>query len=276
MLWAIDQMSSLPALHWELTGNASGPAVVFLHGFMGNTKDWRPVIDRMADVCLCLAIDLPGHGKSTGMTHKGTYTFVEAASCVVDVMEHTGVAPATVVGYSMGGRLALYVAVRYRRVCSKLVLESATAGILDDKIRRQRMAADEGWAKALEQGRFEDFLRTWYRQPIFHPLAENQERLATMVQHRRINDPGELALAMRGLGAGVQPPLWHALPKLVMPVLLLSGQNDAKYGDIHQSMARLLPRGRLAVIIGAGHNAHLEKPSLVASHIKDFVLKESI
>jgi 2-succinyl-6-hydroxy-2,4-cyclohexadiene-1-carboxylate synthase len=269
-------MPALPALHWELTGNASGPAVVFLHGFMGNTKDWDPVIDRMANRCLCLAIDLPGHGKSTGLKDKDAYTFVGAACRVVEVIEKIGTAPATVAGYSMGGRLALYVACHYTRVCCKLVVESAAAGISEDKERRHRRTVDEVWADRLEKRRFEDFLRTWYRQPVFYPLAENPEKFENMIQHRLINDPGELALAMRGLGAGAQPSLWHALPKLTLPVLLLAGEHDKKYVDIHQSMMRLLPRGRPTIVAGAGHNVHLDAPSVVADHIKDFVFKESI
>lgn len=267
-------MSSLPALHWELTGSAPGPGVVFLHGFMGNTKDWNPIIERLADQCICLAIDLPGHGKSIGLSDKDAYTFAGAASRVVKVMEKTGVAPATVVGYSMGGRLALYVTLYHRRVCSKLVLESASAGILDNGEREQRRALDERWAESLEQGRFEDFLRTWYLQPVFHPLGEHPEKLERMVQHRRLNDPAELARAMRGLGVAAQPSLWDQLPRLSLPVLLLAGQRDGKYVRLVQSLARLLSRGRVAIVPGACHNAHWESPQVVADYIKDFVCKE--
>jgi 2-succinyl-6-hydroxy-2,4-cyclohexadiene-1-carboxylate synthase len=240
---------------------------------MGNTKDWTPVMERLADQCLCLAIDLPGHGKSIGLWDDA-YTFWGAASGVVQVMEKHDVIPATVVGYSMGGRLALYVAMHHRHACSELVLESATAGIPGRTDRTKRLSVDRALANELEQGRFEDFLRTWYCQPIFRTLADAPERLEKLIGLRCVNDPKELARTMRGLGAGTQPSLWHKLSELTLPVLLLAGEKDPKYVDIVQSMTGSLPQGRMAVVPGAGHNAHLERPSVVANHIREFLLKE--
>jgi 2-succinyl-6-hydroxy-2,4-cyclohexadiene-1-carboxylate synthase len=263
-----------PRLHYELKGKTSNPAVVFLHGFMGSIKDWHEIMDRLADSCRCLAIDLPGHGKSTGLTGQGAYTFGGAASHVLEVMERTKAVPATVMGYSMGGRLALCVALQYRHACRKLIVESATAGIVDEKERAKRKILDQDRGEELERGEFEDFLRTWYCQPIFQTLAESPERLEKVVRQRLFNDPLELARALSGMGVGVQPVLWDRLPGLAIPTLLLAGEKDSKYVDIVQSMATLLPKGRVAIAPGAGHNAHLEKPALVAEYIKDFVLKE--
>jgi len=184
------------------------------------------------------------------------------------------VAPATVAGYSMGGRLALSVALRHSRVCARLIVESATAGIRDEGDRNRRKAQDEEWAHELEAGRFEDFLRTWYRQPVFDTLAENPDKLERMVQHRLGNKPADLARAMRTMGVGVQPSLWEKLSDLAMPVLLVAGGKDGKYVDIVNSMAAVLPHGQVAIVPDVGHNVHWETPQGVANHIKDFVCKE--
>ena len=209
--WTADQMPPHPELHYELRGNPSNPLVVFLHGFMGSSKDWHEIMDLLADSCLCLAIDLPGHGKSTGLTDQGAYTFAGAASHVVGVIKKTNAAPATVMGYSMGGRIALSVAMQYRHGCGKLVIESATAGIVDEKERAKRKALDQDRALELGRGKFEEFLRTWYCQPIFQTLAESPERLETVIRQRLFNDPLELSQALGGMGVGVQPSLWDRL-----------------------------------------------------------------
>jgi 2-succinyl-6-hydroxy-2,4-cyclohexadiene-1-carboxylate synthase len=231
-------------------------------------------MDLLADSCLCLAIDLPGHGKSTGLSDQGAYTFAGAASHVVGVIKKTSATPATVMGYSMGGRIALSVAMQYRQGCGKLVIESATAGIIDEKERAKRKALDQDRALELVQGEFEEFLRTWYCQPVFQTLAESPERLETVIRQRLFNDPLELSRALGGMGVGVQPSLWDQLPGLATPTLLLAGEKDSKYVDMVQSMAALLPKGRVAIVPGAGHNVHLENPAQVADHVRTFVLKE--
>jgi 2-succinyl-6-hydroxy-2,4-cyclohexadiene-1-carboxylate synthase len=222
---------------------------------MGSSKDWHEIIDLLVDSCLCLAIDLPGHGKSTCLKNPGAYTFSETAAQVVRVMEMTKAVPATVMGYSMGGRIALYVALQYRHACSKLVIESATAGIVDEGERAKRKALDRDRAQEISRGKFEDFVRTWYCQPVFQTLAENPERLD-------------------GMGVGMQPSLWGRLHELPIPTLLIAGEKDSKYVGIVQSMAALIPKGRAASVPEAGHNAHLENPDLVAEYTKDFILKE--
>ena len=267
-------MPPQPPLHYELTGSASSPVVVLLHGFMGSSKDWHEIMDLLVDSCLCLAIDLPGHGKSTGLKDPRAYTFSKASAQVVKVMEMTKAVPATVVGYSMGGRIALYVALQYRHACGKLVIESATAGIANEKERAKRKTLDHERARELSTGKFEDFLGTWYCQPVFETLAKNPERLEAVIQKRLLNDPLELSQALDGMGVGMQPSLWDRLQELSVPALLLAGEKDSKYVDIVQSMAALLPKGRAAIVPEAGHNAHLEKPAFVAEHIRDFILKE--
>lgn len=267
-------MSSAALLEYELHGDPSAPPVVFLHGFMGSACDWGEVIEHLSGTYYCIAVDLPGHGKSLDLAGDDAYTPPGAATCVVRTMEHLHLIPAAVVGYSMGGRLALYMATHWGLVCSKLIVESATAGIQGEADRLTRQHADEKRTRDLERGRFEEFLQTWYRQPIFATLAEDPDKLERIIQQRRLNNPTELARVLRGMGAGAQAPLWSHLPGLTIPVLLVAGERDGKYVDILRAMAECLPLAEVEIVPGAGHNVHVENCRAVAERIKRFLLKE--
>jgi 2-succinyl-6-hydroxy-2,4-cyclohexadiene-1-carboxylate synthase len=267
-------MSSVPLLKYESHGDPSAPPVVFLHGFMGSACDWGEVIEHLSGTYYCIALDLPGHGKSLDLADDDAYTLPGAATCVVRTMEHLHLIPAAVVGYSMGGRLALYLATHWGLVCSKLIVESATSGIQGEADRLTRQHVDEKRARDLEQGRFEEFLQTWYRQPLFATLAEDPDKLERIIQQRRLNDPTELARVLRGMGAGAQPPLWSHLPGLTIPVLVMAGERDSNYVNIAGAMARLLGHAVVEIVSGAGHNVHVENCRAVVERIKHFLLKE--
>ena len=263
-----------PLLRYESHGDPSTPPVVFLHGFMGSARDWSEVIKRLSGTYYCIAIDLPGHGKSLHLAHDQAYTLPGAARCVVRVMQYTEAVPAPVVGYSMGGRLALYLAIHYGHACSRLIVESAGAGIRGEDERAVREHLDEKRAQELERGKFEDFLQRWYCQPVFATLAEHPEKLKRVVEWRRFNEPAELAKALRGMSAGAQAPLWEHLSGLAIPVLLVAGQGDSKYVDTVRAMAELLPHSTVEIVPGAGHNVHVENAPAVAQRIKRFLLEE--
>jgi 2-succinyl-6-hydroxy-2,4-cyclohexadiene-1-carboxylate synthase len=238
---------------------------------MGSARDWVGVIQRLDDTYYCIAIDLPGHGKSLNLANDLAYTLAGAAQSVVYTMQQTQAIPAAVVGYSMGGRLALYLARHFKEVCSRLVVESATAGIRGRDERQAREQSDEEKARDLERSRFEEFLRTWYGQPVFASLAENPQELEKVLHRRRSNEPSELAKALRGMSVGAQAPLWSDLPGLAMPVLLMAGERDEKYVDIVQAMASLLPSAAVEIVPGAGHNVHVENGPAMAESIRQFL-----
>lgn len=262
-------MPSTPLLHYESHGDPLAPPVIFLHGFMGSTRDWDDVIECLSRTNYCVAVDLPGHGRSLDLADDA-YTLPGAVRLVLRVMEHTQIIPGAVAGYSMGGRLALHLAIHHSDTCSKLIVESATAGIRgkDERVIRQHL--DEKRAEELEQGRFEDFLQTWYGQPLFAALADDPEKLARVLRRRRFNEPTELARALRGMGVGTQVPLWDRLSGVAIPVLLVTGERDSKYVEILRAMAELLPCAALEVVSGVGHNVHVEDPAAVAKRIKGF------
>ena len=146
-------------LNYEVSGDRRSPAVLFLHGFMGSSADWREVVSEIGERTFCIAVDLPGHGASLGLP-PDSYTIEGATRAVIRTLEGLEVTRPVVAGYSMGGRLALYLALRYPERCAGLFLESASPGLERSSERAARRVADEPKAERLKSGDFEAFLRT--------------------------------------------------------------------------------------------------------------------
>jgi len=256
-------------LNYEVSGDRRSPAVLFLHGFMGSSADWREVMAAFGDRAFCIAADLPGHGASLGLP-PDTYTIEGAARAVINTLDGLDVERPVIAGYSMGGRLALYLALRYPGRCAGLFLESASPGLESENERTARHTADEEKAKHLESGDFRAFLRDWYRQPLFASLARDEKLLRRTIDARRRNDPGELARSLRGMGTGSQPSLWGELEGLAVPALAVAGRLDEKYARISWRMEDISPQVEPAVIPGAGHNVHDEAPAEYVALLASF------
>ena len=228
---------------------------MLLHGFGGTRRGWDAVVEQLnRERYRPLAHDLPGHGEA------GALRPVTVAACTEWV--HT-LSPRrfALAGYSMGGRIALRVALADPDRVSRLVLISTTAGIESEEQRIMRRAADEALAQRLGREPFEQFVRRWRAQPLFadDPPAVNE---AARADQRR-NDPQGLAAALRGIGAGALTPVWDRLGELAMPALVLAGQRDERYAAIGRRLADALPRGELRIVPG-GHTLPLENPQAVA------------
>jgi 2-succinyl-6-hydroxy-2,4-cyclohexadiene-1-carboxylate synthase len=257
-------------LNYEVSGDRLSPAVLFLHGFMGSSADWRGVMAALGDRTYCVAADLPGHGASLGLP-PDTYTIEGATRAVINTLDGLEVVRPVVAGYSMGGRLALYLALRYPKRCEALFLESASPGVESAGERVARRAADESKVERLVSGDFEAFLRDWYAQPLFAPLARDEDLLRRTIETRQRNDTGELVRSLRGMGTGSQPSLWGDLEGLAVPALAVAGELDEKYAGISSRMAGINPRIEFSVVPGAGHTVHAEAPAAYISLLGRFV-----
>jgi 2-succinyl-6-hydroxy-2,4-cyclohexadiene-1-carboxylate synthase len=238
-----------------------GEPIVLLHGFSGTHRTWDPVVALLdGERYSPLALDLRGHGAARDRRPVGF------AECVADVLD---AAPArfALCGYSMGGRIALHVALAAPERVTRLVLVGATAGLDDPAERAARRARDDALAARVERGTIEEFAAAWRAQPLF---AGDPERVAGAAHADYLrNDPAALAAALRGLGTGVMEPLWDRLGELDMPVTAAAGERDAKFRALAERLAAGLPDGRAAVVPGAGHAAHLEAPAAVVGLITD-------
>jgi 2-succinyl-6-hydroxy-2,4-cyclohexadiene-1-carboxylate synthase len=223
-----------------------------LHGFSGTRRAWDGVSARLdPERYLPLALDLPGHGQASRPPRP--ITFESSVEAVLDASPERF----ALCGYSLGGRIALHVALAAPQRISRLVLVSCSPGIEDDAERAERRIADMGLADELERIPFEQFIDKWRSQPLF---ADDPPDVAERAREdQRRNEPHALAKAMRGLGTGEMVSLWPRLGELAMPVTVVAGERDAKFRAIGERMVSRMPDARLVVIPG-GHGLPLENP----------------
>jgi 2-succinyl-6-hydroxy-2,4-cyclohexadiene-1-carboxylate synthase len=228
--------------------------VVLLHGFTQTRRSWRRTAQALGGRYRAIAPDLPGHGQA-----EQRVASFDACTAYVRAL-----APErfTLAGYSMGGRVALHVALALRDRIDRLLLVGASPGLEDAAERASRRAADEALAARIEAIGVEEFAREWAAQPLF---AGQPDRVAAGAHADRLrNTAGGLAAALRGLGTGVMEPLWERLAELTLPVTLVVGERDEKFRAIGERMAARLPDARLVIVPGAGHAVQLEAPEAVA------------
>jgi 2-succinyl-6-hydroxy-2,4-cyclohexadiene-1-carboxylate synthase len=237
----------VPADALASTRRGHGERVVLVHGFTQTGRSWDTVADRLAQRFEVVTVDAPGHGGSG-----------DVRAALPDGAARLGATggPATYVGYSMGGRLCLHLAVARPDLVRRLVLVSATAGIEDAAERSARRAADDELASSIERDGVDAFLDRWLAQPLFASLPPD----AAGADDRRRNTAPGLASSLRLAGTGTQEPLWDELGGLAMPVLVVAGALDAKYVAVAERLADSIPDATLEVIAGAGHSVHLEQP----------------
>ena len=242
----------------------SGATVVLLHGFTQNSLCWGGFAGELdIESRRLVAVDLPGHGRSSAL-RAGLF---DAAQMVADTC-----GPADYVGYSLGGRILLHLAVSRPETVRRAVLIGATAGIDTEEERSARVRADEMLARQLDDARDDktalaDFLRRWLAGPLFAQLSEE----AACFTQRLRNDAAGLASSLRLCGTGVQEPLWSRLQEIAVPVLVLAGEDDERFSTLARRMAASIGKNAtVAVVPGAGHACHLEKPAATAEIIERF------
>jgi 2-succinyl-6-hydroxy-2,4-cyclohexadiene-1-carboxylate synthase len=229
--------------------------LLMLHGFTATGRSWDAVRRRIAGGAYAEvdAPDLSGHGSASD-DRPATIT-----ACVERLRQDR---PYALCGYSMGGRIALHLALARPELVRRLVLVSTTAGIEDAHERDERRRADEELAEGLERAGLETFARWWGAQPLF---AGQSPEVAAAARADRLRNTAEgLAASLRGMGTGVMEPVWDRLGELTMPAVVVVGERDAKFRRIGERLADVLPDARFVVIPGAGHAVHLDVPEAVA------------
>ena len=237
--------------------------VVLLHGFTQTRRCWGAFGAELASHHTVAALDSPGHGHASDVS-ADLWRAAELAA-------RAG-GEATYIGYSMGARIALHVAIAGPEVVQRLVLISGTAGIDEQARRAERRAADEALAERIERIGVEQFLEEWFSQPLLADLAVAERDMAERLR----NTAAGLARSLREVGAGTQEPLWSRLGDLKMPVLLVTGTNDFRYRELARRVGAAIGANARHIELNGGHTVHRQDPraaSLISRWIRSDVIK---
>lgn len=262
-------MSHGASLAYTDTGKPGLPVMVFLHGFLGHCGDWSDTLQLLSGRYRLVAIDLPGHGESL-ISDEKQYAMTETAALVVATVKQLHIERCHLAGYSMGGRLALYIALHFPQMIESLVLESASPGIENSDDRAKRRTSDAELACRLLESSPASFIDEWYNQPLFESMSAYPERFDHLKISRQSLFGGGLAASLRQMGTGSQPSLWDKLDLLEPPTLLLVGERDNTFRSVADHMKKRNDRLSVRILPGCGHNCHWENPRQFAEAIAEF------
>ncbi len=240
-----------------------GTPVTLLHGFTQSGRSWQEVIKTMPGGWRWVVPDLRGHGETR--TRPGAPCTMDACLGDLEMLwDHLDVQRTHLVGYSMGGRLALHVAARKPERLLSLLTIGAHAGLEEDA-REGRRLGDEALAQRIEQDGLEAFVKYWSGLPLFAGLERRGPSFVAQLRAERMNNTVVgLACSLRGMGAGVMEPLWSDLARVTVPSSFVAGQLDHGYVASARRLAAAVPHGHVEIVQRAGHSVQQERPEAFA------------
>ncbi|OLN21673.1 2-succinyl-6-hydroxy-2,4-cyclohexadiene-1-carboxylate synthase [Domibacillus antri] len=253
---------------YRVDKTGEGEPVLFLHGFTGSGDTWRHIAPLIP--CEAVMPDLAGHGR----TIAECFDLESEAEAMKTIMNNMGFAAFHVVGYSMGGRLALALAVTYPETVRSLVLESASPGLATEEERADRRKSDEQLACKIEKEGIEAFVDFWENIPMFETQKSLPASVRESMRSERLNQSASgLASSLRAMGTGAQKSYWNRLHELKMPVLLLTGTRDQKFTHIARRMKERIPHCQWIEFDDTGHAIHVEQHKKFGTIIKTFLFE---
>jgi len=236
---------------------------------MGCGDDFCEVIEFISAQYCCLVIDLPGHGQ-TEVTQDVCYQMSHTAMGIIKLLDQLEINSCFLAGYSMGGRIALYLKIYFPEYFKAVILESASPGLKTSIERKIRIKKDQLIQKKLKSADMSAFLQQWYSNPLFASFIKHANYHQAIIR-RLENNPNKLIKSLEYLGLGKQPSLWHKLGANQVPLLLLAGELDPKFTAINQEMASLCYQARFIIVKKSGHNIHFEQPYFYSRFIIDWL-----
>ena len=223
--------------NYIFVGDRKKPIILFLHGFMGNVHDFQEVVALISEQFCCLLIDLPGHG-NTEVKQNRDYAMPNLAQAIIELLETLTINQCYLLGYSMGGRLALYLTIYFPRYFKRVILESSSPGLATKLERDRRIKQDLKLAEKLESQDYRLFLNQWYYNPLFDSFRQHPNYLHAIALKLN-NNPFKLARSLRQMGTGIQPSIWHQLAANNVQILLVVGELDQKFIAINRTLAKV-------------------------------------
>jgi 2-succinyl-6-hydroxy-2,4-cyclohexadiene-1-carboxylate synthase len=254
----------------EVSGE--GEPLLLLHGFTGSTATWASHLPALSRRFRTITVDVLGHGLSDAPLDPERYRMERCVEDLLALLDYLNIEHLSLLGYSMGGRIAMHLAVSAPVRIRSLILESASPGIADPADRQKRVYDDNVLADRIEREGVASFVDYWAAIPLFQSQSGLPEAVRVKLRDQRLrNKPHGLANSLRGMGAGRQEPLHDRLGQLKMPVLLIVGELDRKYCQIARQMQTSLPNVKVITVPDAGHTVHLEQPEVFDQAVLQFL-----
>ncbi len=248
-------------------GNPDNPPIVFIHGFLGNHLDWSAVIDALSQQWFCLSIDLPGHGErgDSLLSNSGESELNLLFDSIISTIDK----PFNLLGYSLGGRIAMLLAHQHPGYILSLSLESSHPGLLTQHEKQNRIQADKKWASLFLTQPLNLVLREWYQQPVFN--CHNNRKLQQLVESHLGQSGAQLSKALTDYSLGIQKPYWDFLSQWNKPLLYISGKYDGKFCSIGADIKNINPYTQHITLEQSAHNCHDDQPQAFIDTLSRFL-----
>jgi 2-succinyl-6-hydroxy-2,4-cyclohexadiene-1-carboxylate synthase len=255
---------------YSIINKEASETMVFLHGFTGSSNTWEPIIKRLPTTVRCFAVDLLGHGKTEAPQQSERYKMSEQVLDLHALFVSLEVSDFTLVGYSMGGRIALAYALHYPEHVKRLVLESGSPGLQSETEQLTRIQADDSLANKITQEGLPAFIDFWQDIPLFQSQRKLPSIKRQAIRHERLQQSSlGLVNSLKGIGTGRQPSFWSQLSELSIPVTFITGELDQKFYLIAQQMKNRIANSQHIEVLAVGHAIHVENPVQFATIIME-------
>ena len=257
-------------LHAKVTGDASLPPLLLVHGFPLNHTMWQAQIEPLSKLCRVIAPDLPGFGQSKlDMTEANRgLDMADYATALGELLDEMKMdQPVILCGFSMGGYILWQFARRYPERVQALVVCDTRA----DDDSAETIAARQSMAAGIFQSGVEPVVEAMMPKLLAKQTFDSRPEIAEQVAEIiRSTSPEAIAAAQRGMAR--RPDMQSALASFDWPALVVAGAEDAiSPPDVLQAIANSLPQGKFVEIAGAGHMSPLESPDAFNEAVTDFV-----
>lgn len=243
--------------YYEVYGE--GEPLLLLHGFTGSSTNWKNFLESWSKTNKVIVVDLIGHGETESPEDYSRYEIEKVASDMICLLDSLEIDKANILGYSMGGRLAIVMATLYGDRVKSLILESTSAGIRDDSEREERRIKDNELADRIEENGIEQFVRYWEKIPLFDSNKNLPSNVQSRIRKERMKRvPLGLANSLRGMGTGVHRSYWNDLKRITCPVLIICGELDKKFCQIALELQKEVPHAEINSFSNCGHAVHVE------------------
>ncbi|SDN89838.1 2-succinyl-6-hydroxy-2,4-cyclohexadiene-1-carboxylate synthase [Bacillus sp. OK048] len=261
--------------HVEVCGVSKGFPFLLLHGFTGDASTWVPFCTVWGKHSRLIIPDIIGHGKTEAPEEIHRYSIEAAAADMIVLLDQLEIAQIDVLGYSMGGRLALTIALLYPERVRKLILASSSPGLKTEEERTFRRMKDGELADFINEHGIQSFVDYWEAIPLFSTMVNLPNRIKESIREQRLsNSTIGLTNSLLGMGTGSQPSWWDKLNMLTCEVLLITGEKDEKFCSIAEKMQAEMKKALWIVINDGGHAIHVEQKEKFGTIVSDFLLND--